>query len=43
MLSYHDGKISKALLDLFPNIGLDESKLQKTKRMCTYFFVLSSY
>jgi hypothetical protein len=28
VLAYHNGRISRALLDLFPNIGLVESQFQ---------------
>ena len=33
VLFYHDGSFRKALLDLFPNIGLERSKFQKIRCM----------
>lgn len=45
MLSYHDFSISKALLDLFPNIGLDSAKFT-SPCTCTIFlfiYLLSIY
>jgi hypothetical protein len=33
MLAYHNSSVSRALLDLFPNIGLDKSKF-RTSMIC---------
>jgi hypothetical protein len=30
MLAYHNFSVSRALLDLFPNIGLDKSKFRSS-------------
>jgi hypothetical protein len=36
VLSYHNGSVSKALLDLFPEIGLDKFKM----RICKFDFFI---
>lgn len=40
VLFYHDNSISKALIDLFPNIGLDKAKLVKKKSMLMKITIL---
>ena len=42
---YHGYSVSRALLDLFPDIGLDKSKLGKCMNICIYiiFIILLFY
>lgn len=42
-MAFHDKSIPRALLDLFPNIGLDESLLQAHRCIILSFFSLIVY
>ena len=40
MMAFHEGSISKALMDLFPDIGLEEPLLQAHKSIFLVYFFL---
>lgn len=40
MLKYYEGDLGKALVHLFPEIGLDEKKFDTVYRMCSFFITV---
>jgi hypothetical protein len=43
MLSFHNSSVSRAILDLFPNIGLDRKKLNYPVKRIVFLIFLRTF